>query len=210
MNLFISFAWASEPSVRSDFSSCKVSLPSSLTIESPLGLIVSLTGEDVALSSPYSRKSLLASSWLRANNAVRSRGKSREGVGGTVSGSNADLSELEVTLLMGVGAGACGNVVVGVASVESPSELERLMRMTGDCSGVGRGRRRGLRRACGPGTVWRELYWRASLELTVVERMPWLLKSETYELCRFVLTCKICRLWDITCCLRSSGIWIES
>lgn len=135
-----------------------------MTIESPRGLALSFVGELVALSKPYSRRRALASPWLSANKAVRSRGNSREGVGGGASTISTDLRGFELTLFIGVGAGAWGNAVDGVGKVEGSIELERLIRMTGDCSGVGRGRKRGRRRAWGPGTVCRELCRRASLD----------------------------------------------
>lgn len=49
---------------------------------------------------------------------------------------------------MGVGAGTPGYAEAGVVIVDVPIELDLVIGgATGDCSGVGRGRRRGLKRA---------------------------------------------------------------
>ena len=134
-----------------------MSLPSPIT-GSPLGLGV--IGEDAALANPYSRKSFLASSTPSWKSALRSRGNRGDGVGGIVSKLYAPLNELEVDRLIGVGAGA---LILGKADTGLLKAESSVIMMVGDCSGVGRGRRRG--RSCVVEEVRRRpaLYRRASL-----------------------------------------------
>ena len=108
----------------------------------PLGFGV--FGEDTPLDNPYSRKRALASSKPSWKSDLRSRGNRGDGVGGTgVSKLCTPLNEWEVDRLMGVGAGALilGKADTGLLKVESS-----VIMIVGDCSGVGRGRRRG--RSC--------------------------------------------------------------
>ena len=109
------------------------------TAGSPLGFGV--IGEDTPLDNPYSRKRALASSKPSWKSDLRSRGNRGDGVGGTEL--CAPLNEWEVDRLMGVGAGALilGKADTGLLKAESSVTM-----MVGDCSGVGRGRRRG--RSC--------------------------------------------------------------
>ena len=103
-----------------------------------------VTGEDTPLDNPYSRKRALVSSNPSWKSDLRSRGNRGDGVRGTgVSKLCAPLNEWEVDRLMGVGAGALilGKADTGLLKAESSVTM-----IVGDCSGVGRGRRRG--RSC--------------------------------------------------------------
>lgn len=110
----------------------------SFIFESPLGFGV--TGEGAPLASPYCRKRVLASSIPSLKSDLRSRGNSGDGEGGTASKLCVPLNEWEVDRLMGVGAGALrlGKADTGLFTAESS-----VIMIVGDCSGVGRGRRRG-------------------------------------------------------------------
>ena len=129
----------------------------SVTLTSPFGFGV--IGEDTPLTNPYSCKRTLVSSAPSLKSVLRSRGKSGDGVGGTVSKPRAPLNELEVERLMGVGAGA---LILGMADIGLFKAESAVIMMVGDCSGVGRGRRRG--RSCAVDEDRRlALYRRASL-----------------------------------------------
>ena len=130
---------------------------------SPLGFGV--VGEDTPLDNPYSRKRALASSNPSWKSDLRSRGNRGDGVGGKgVSKLCAPLNEWEVDRLMGVGAGALnlGKAVTGVLGAESS-----VIMIVGDCSGVGRGRRRGRSRVVDVDRRRRALCIRASLYKTL-------------------------------------------
>jgi len=112
----------------------------------------SMTGVECSLAKPYSRSSFLVASGPNANSDRRSAGNRAEIVGCSLNG-------LDDVLLMGVGAGTRGKADAGVGKAVLLSiELDLLIGgTTGDCSGVGRGRRRGRRGAFVVVDVWREL-----------------------------------------------------
>ena len=113
------------------------------TCGSPLGCGV--VGEDTLLDNPYSRKRALVSSNPSWKSDLRSRGNRGDGDRGAgVSKLCAPLNEWEVDRLMGVGAGA---LILGPKADTGLLKAESSVTMiVGDCSGVGRGRRRG--RSC--------------------------------------------------------------
>lgn len=132
------------------------------TSGSPLGFGV--IGVETLLDNPYSRKSALASSNPSLKSDLRSRGNRGDGVGGT-GVSNVPLNEWDVDRLMGVGAGA---LIVGKADTGLLKAESSVIMMIGDCSGVGRGRRRGRSRVVDEDRRRQALYRRASLYKTLI------------------------------------------
>lgn len=114
----------------------------SFTFASPLGFGV--IGEGAPLTNPYCRKRVLVSSAPSLKSVLRSGGNSDDEVGVVASNLCAPLNGLEIDRLIGVGAGA---VILGIADTGLFNVECSIIMMVGDCSGVGRGRRRGRSRA---------------------------------------------------------------